>query len=38
MEGSRVGVTAELMIVEGLGLHLVRSLDENTNLKLLRPS
>ena len=38
MEGSRVGVTAELMIVEGLGLHLVRSLDEKTNLKLLRPS
>jgi len=37
MEGSRVGVTAELMIVEGLGLHLVRSLDEKTNLKLLRP-
>jgi predicted DNA-binding protein with PD1-like motif len=38
MEGSRVGVTAELMIVEGLDLHLVRSLDEKTNLKLLRPS
>ncbi len=38
MEGSHVGVTAELMIVEGLDLHLVRSFDERTNLKLLRLS
>lgn len=38
MEGSHVGATAELMIVEGIGLHLVRSFDERTNLKLLRLS
>lgn len=38
MEGSRVGATAELVIIEGLKLSLVRSLDEKTNLKLLRLS
>jgi predicted DNA-binding protein with PD1-like motif len=38
MEGSHVGATAELMIIEGTGLNLVRSFDERTNLKLLRLS
>jgi len=34
MAGSNVGATAELVIIEGLGLRLQRMLDERTKLKL----
>jgi hypothetical protein len=36
MKGSIVSATAELVIVEGLGAHLVRALDSKTNLNLLK--
>jgi predicted DNA-binding protein with PD1-like motif len=36
MKGSPVGATAELMMVEGLDMNLVRALDEKTKLKLLQ--
>jgi len=36
MQGSPVGATAELVIVEGLGVNLVRALDEKTKLNLLK--
>ena len=34
MAGSRVGATAELVIIEGLGMRLQRVFDERTKLKL----
>lgn len=36
MQGSLVGATAELAIIEGVGLTLQRVFDEKTKLKLLR--
>jgi len=36
MQGSIVGATAELAIIEGVGLNLQRTFDEKTKLKLLR--
>ena len=36
MKGSRVGPTAELIIVEAAGVELQRILDEKTKLKLLK--
>jgi len=36
MQGSIVGVTAELIIIEGVGLNLQRTFDEKTKLKLLK--
>ncbi len=36
MKGSIVSATAELVIVEGLDAHLVRTLDSKTNLNLLK--
>lgn len=36
MRGSVVGVTAELAIIEALGLNLQRAFDEKTKLKLLK--
>ncbi len=36
MQGSIVGATAELAIIEGVGLTLQRTSDEKTRLKLLR--
>ncbi|MEM3153321.1 MAG: DUF296 domain-containing protein [Candidatus Bathyarchaeia archaeon] len=38
MQGSVVGVTAELAIIEGVGLNLQRIFDGKTKLKLLRLS
>jgi predicted DNA-binding protein with PD1-like motif len=38
MQGSIVGVTAELIIIEGVGLNLQRTFDEKTKLKLLKLS
>ncbi|MEM3770148.1 MAG: DUF296 domain-containing protein [Candidatus Bathyarchaeia archaeon] len=38
MQGSVVGATAELAIIEGVGLNLQRAFDEKTKLKLLRLS
>ncbi|MGC8998634.1 MAG: PPC domain-containing DNA-binding protein [Candidatus Bathyarchaeia archaeon] len=38
MQGSIVGATAELAIIEGVGLNLQRTFDEKTKLKLLRLS
>jgi predicted DNA-binding protein with PD1-like motif len=37
-KGSHVGATAELVIIEGLNVNLVRSPDEKTRLNLLRLS
>ncbi len=37
-KGSHVGATAELVIIEGLNVNLVRSPDEKTKLNLLRLS
>jgi predicted DNA-binding protein with PD1-like motif len=36
MQGSIVGVTAELTIIEGIGLNLQRTFDEKKKLKLLK--
>jgi predicted DNA-binding protein with PD1-like motif len=36
MQGSPVGVTAELVIVQGLDVNLLRVLDKKTGLKLLK--
>ncbi|MEM3704040.1 MAG: DUF296 domain-containing protein [Candidatus Bathyarchaeia archaeon] len=36
MQGSVVGATAELAIIEGVGLNLQRIFDEKTRLKLLK--
>lgn len=36
MKGSIVGATAELVIIEGIGVKLQRALDEKTKLKLLK--
>ncbi len=36
MSDSPVGATAELIIVEGLGVNLIRGLDEKTKLNLLK--
>ncbi|MEM3703426.1 MAG: DUF296 domain-containing protein [Candidatus Bathyarchaeia archaeon] len=36
MQGSLVGATAELTIIEGIGLSLQRTFDEKTRLKLLK--
>jgi predicted DNA-binding protein with PD1-like motif len=36
MKDSHVGATAELMIVEGLGLNVQRGFDEKTKLNLLK--
>jgi predicted DNA-binding protein with PD1-like motif len=36
MSDSPVGATAELVVVEGLGVNLIRSLDEKTKLNLLK--
>jgi len=38
MKGSHVGVTAEVAIIEAVGVNLQKVLDEKTNLKLLRLS
>jgi len=38
MQGSIVGATAELTIIEGVGLNLQRTFDEKTKLKLLKLS
>jgi predicted DNA-binding protein with PD1-like motif len=34
MKGSIVGATAELVIIEASGVHLLRAFDEKTNLNL----
>jgi len=36
MKGSRVGATAELVIIEGTGINLQRVFDEKTKLNLLK--
>lgn len=36
LEGSQVGATAELIVIEGEGVSLQRSFDEKTKLKLLK--
>ena len=36
MKGSFVGATAELVIVEGVGVKLLRAFDEKTKLNLLK--
>ena len=36
MKGCRVGPTAELVLLEAAGVHLHRTYDEKTNLKLLK--
>ncbi|MEM1563993.1 MAG: DUF296 domain-containing protein [Candidatus Bathyarchaeia archaeon] len=38
MQGSVVGATAELAIIEGVGLNLRRAFDEKTKLKVLKLS
>jgi predicted DNA-binding protein with PD1-like motif len=38
MKGSYVGATAELMIIEAVGVNLQKVFDEKTKLKLLRLS
>ncbi|MEM3565805.1 MAG: DUF296 domain-containing protein [Candidatus Bathyarchaeia archaeon] len=38
VQGTVVGATAELAIIEGVGLNLQRAFDEKTKLKLLRLS
>ena len=36
MKGCRVGPTAELVVIEAAGIHLLRTFDEKTKLKLLK--
>ncbi|MEM3731254.1 MAG: DUF296 domain-containing protein [Candidatus Bathyarchaeia archaeon] len=36
MKGSYVGATAELMVIEGVGVNLQRAFDEKTKLRLLK--
>jgi len=38
MKGSHVNATAELMMIEGVGVNLQRAFDEKTKLKLLKLS